>query len=362
MGFMNWQLKLAVAAPLCLAACGTPGAPRPPSLQLPSAVTDLTARRQGNNVLLAWTAPQQTTDKQNIRKPGQVRVCRAINTRAMTRCREIAELPPEPPLTEAGTPRQRTYTDALPSDFQQKYPTGFVTYAVESLSRNGHSAGLSNQPEVPLAPTLPPPAKLQARVTPNTIEVTATGVAREPAGWQFQLHLYRQGEGANTVIDLGPPAAVHVSGGNYVATFVDRGFRWGSSYFYRVAAVTTANPSGKPAEQIQGEFSPPLPVTARDVFPPAAPSGLQAAAAGVGQPPFVDLSWAPNPAADLAGYNVYRRQEDEKPRKINQAMVKTPAYRDLDVNSGQKYFYSVTAVDTAGNESVPSREASESVP
>src|SRR5690348_11373365 len=76
-------------------ACGTPGAPQPPSLQLPRPVDDLAGERKGTRVLLAWTAPTQTTDKQNLRRPGATRVCRAINEFPMSQCREIvAELKP----------------------------------------------------------------------------------------------------------------------------------------------------------------------------------------------------------------------------------------------------------------------------
>jgi len=66
--------------------------------------------------------------------------------------------------------------------------------------------------------------------------------------------------------------------------------------------------------------------------------------------------------ADLAGYNVYRREEDTAPAKLNAQLVKTPAYRDQHVTGGKKYFYSVTAVDVRGNESERSEEAGEAVP
>jgi fibronectin type 3 domain-containing protein len=43
-------------------------------------------------------------------------------------------------------------------------------------------------------------------------------------------------------------------------------------------------------------------------------------------------------------------------------LVKTPAFRDENVQAGQKYFYAVAAVDQRGNESGKSEEANESVP
>jgi fibronectin type 3 domain-containing protein len=114
--------------------------------------------------------------------------------------------------------------------------------------------------------------------------------------------------------------------------------------------------------QVEGEDTPTVTVFAHDVFPPAVPSGLQAVFSGVGQAPFVDLVWAPDTEADLAGYNIFRHQEGGQPVKINSELVKVPNYRDGEVRSGKTYFYSVSAVDVRGNESAKSEEANEAVP
>jgi len=71
-------------------------------------------------------------------------------------------------------------------------------------------------------------------------------------------------------------------------------------------------------------------------------------------------------SADLAGYNVYRREasgvEEKTTVKLNPELVKTPSYRDSAVAAGKIYIYSVSAVDVRGNESARSDEASETVP
>ena len=59
-----------------LAGCGMPGAPLPPSLNLPIPVTDLSAVRTGSQVALAWTMPTKTTDKVLLKGNIAVRVCR----------------------------------------------------------------------------------------------------------------------------------------------------------------------------------------------------------------------------------------------------------------------------------------------
>ncbi len=361
---MKCQPYLALAVVLCLAGCGTPGAPRPPSLELPRPASDLAAMRQGDQVTLTWTVPRETTDKQNIRHPGPVRVCRAVNTPAMVECPQAAELPPAPAAARGAKPEQRNYVDRLPMELQQQNPTGFATYALQSLNPRGRSAGLSNQVEVPLAPTLPAPEQPTGRVTPDAIEISVEGLQTVPRTSivTFTPHLYRRSAGATGEIDLGGPTRQAVSGPNYSATFRDTDFEWEKTYHYRVASITNVAEPGKPVIEVEGAFSPEITIVARDVFPPAAPNGLQAVASGVGQPPFVDLTWAPNTEADLAGYNVYRHEAGQPPVKINSELIKAPAYRDRAVTPGHKYFYAVTAVDLRGNEGARSAEASEPLP
>jgi fibronectin type 3 domain-containing protein len=69
----------------------------------------------------------------------------------------------------------------------------------------------------------------------------------------------------------------------------------------------------------------------------------------------VELSWSINVESDLAGYRVYRSaQEGARGALLTPDLLPSPAYRDNSVQSGQRYWYTVTAVDRSGNESVPS--------
>jgi hypothetical protein len=144
---------------------------------------------------------------------------------------------------------------------------------------------------------------------------------------------------------------------------VDHNFDWEKTYSYRATVVTVIHVDGKPDAEFESADTPAVKVFAHDVFPPAMPTGLQAVFSGVGQQPFIDLIWAPDTDADLAGYNVYRHEEEGSgARKINSGLVTNPAFRDVTVATGHKYFYSVTAVDVRGNESGRSAETSEAVP
>jgi subtilisin family serine protease len=92
-----------------------------------------------------------------------------------------------------------------------------------------------------------------------------------------------------------------------------------------------------------------------DSTPPAAPTGL-GATAGNGS---VSLDWADNSEPDLGGYNVYRSTTSGGSYiKLTSSAQLGSSYSDSNVTSGTTYYYVVTAVDTTGNESKVSNEAS----
>ena len=54
----------------------------------------------------------------------------------------------------------------------------------------------------------------------------------------------------------------------------------------------------------------------------------------------------------MAGYYVYRSdRDDSNGDRINRELLPSPAFRDDSVIPGGNYFYRVSAVDRAGNES-----------
>jgi hypothetical protein len=145
-------------------------------------------------------------------------------------------------------------------------------------------------------------------------------------------------------------------------TLVDSNIEWEKTYEYRAEMVTVVRQENKPDVLVEGDDTPEVTVFADDVFPPAVPGGLQAVFSGPGQKSFIDLVWAPVADVDLDGYNVYRHEAGTVAVKVNAELVKTPAFRDVNVVAGKDYFYSVSAVDVRGNESARSEEAGESVP
>ena len=365
------QLGICLFMAVLGTGCGTPGIPEPPSLELARPVRDLKAVRKGSEVRLTWSVPEQTEDHQVFRHAGPTRICRSMGSPMHDCGTSVVELPPQKtptqrlssrkrlPKSQQPTPPQETYTDQLSPSLELQSPSSNLSYAVSVLNSYGRSAGLSNQVQVPSAPTLAPPANLNANLSPKGVELTWNAVPPSPeiSGVKYEYRVYRRDVAANQDSVAGEIPVVGTSS----PSLVDTGFEWEKTYDYRVTVVTVVDHAGGP-EQVEGDDTSSVRVVAHDVFPPATPTGLQAVFSGPGQKAFIDLIWAGNSESDLAGYNVYRRDVGSEPVKINTEVVKTPAFRDSNIVPGHEYFYSISAVDAPGNESPRSEEAGETVP
>jgi len=139
------------------------------------------------------------------------------------------------------------------------------------------------------------------------------------------------------------------SGGDSGALMVD-GDNHPVALLFAGGATTTV---GIPIDRILDRFR----VSFPDLYPPAAPLGLTAAA-GDG---WVDLEWAFSPEPDVVSYGVYRASAPSGPFAVLASRLAANAHLDESVTSGSTYFYSVTALDGAGNES-PRSAAIEAAP
>ncbi|HSU00290.1 MAG TPA: fibronectin type III domain-containing protein [Geodermatophilus sp.] len=124
-----------------------------------------------------------------------------------------------------------------------------------------------------------------------------------------------------------------VPGTTYVDSLVDD-----AAHGYAVVAVDTHGNRSAPSDAAV--------VPAADRRPPAAPTGL-VAAAGDGR---VTLTWTANGETDLASYRVLRDG-------VQLATVTGTTYTDPGVVNDTTYSYALVAVDTSGNASGPSGAA-----
>ena len=253
-GFAIAVLALAAG----LSGCGTPGAPLPPSLDLPDRVANLAAVRAGNQVSLTWTMPQRNTDKMMLKENVAVRVCRELDASG---CDTVGA-----PLSVAPG-AQGKLRDTLSPALTTGAPRA-LSYFVELKNRNGRSAGLSN-PAVVLAGEAPEP------VTGLTAEVHKSGVV---------LHWTPRAEGAirlhRTLLTPLPASRKRAClphrrspwsrtcswrKGCRPDGLSTRHVRFGQTYEYRAQRVPVWTVDGKTLE-LAGALSAPVRVEARTSF------------------------------------------------------------------------------------------------
>ncbi len=167
---------------------------------------------------------------------------------------------------------------------------------------------------------------------------------------------------ASGVVGGGPKLKVPLAriGESPEPTFQDRQIEFGKTYVYSVRSLVQYSEVA-----VESADSNLVIASPRAIFPPEAPQNLTVVlvpAQGENSAYF-DLSWAISSETDIAGYNVYRSEQDGIPgRRLNSELLLTPAFRDMNAVPGHQYVYTATAVDRAGNESPASVSASGSIP
>jgi len=347
---------LALGSAFAVAGCGTPGPPQPPSLHLPDRVTDLSAERNGAQASLSWTMPKKNTDKLILKDPITVHVCREEGSSA---CADAGTLTLAPGA-------DATWSETLPPALDAGAPRT-LTYFVELKNKKGRSAGLSNPAQV-LAGAPPAP------VAGLTIEMRKAGAVIHwtPNDETAAVRLHRKlltppATKPKEGLTAPPPEAIEQNfliEDAHEGRALDKTVRFGETYEYRAQRVSRATVNGKTLE-LAGELSAPMQIEAKDIFPPAAPTGLVSVATPSrnGAASAIDLSWDPNTEPDIAGYIVYRREGDGPWQRISPAApVVGPGFHDAHVEPGHAYRYAVTAIDQGGHESPRSAEIEETAP
>ncbi len=348
------------AACLCLAGCGVPGAPQPPSLDIPNTVNDLQAFRKGSTVTLTWRVPAEDTDGELIRKPGTMIVSRSTSDKGPFQTVTQVQLPA---ALEEKQHEKASASDDIASLIIGPDTPDFFYYRVVSVSHRHRQSSPSNLVSVPGVLTAAPPQNVALRVVPQGVSISFDLPTPPQTGRLNSQFIYRimRRQTDSTTATAEPVLIGQFKPGVQTLPMLDSRIEWEKHYVYWITPVTLWQ-SGSQEGEVEGDDSASVTIFAHDVFPPATPSGVQAVFSGVLEHPGIDLTWAPNTDEDLAGYNVYRHMNAEPAAKINSSLVKTPAFHDSNVSLGQTYWYSVTAVDLRGNESARSAEASESVP
>jgi hypothetical protein len=359
---MNCKLlvsTLALLAASTMAGCGAPGAPQPPSLNLPVPVTNLSAVRVGDSVRLAWTMPTRTTDHGPLKHPVTASLCRAVGAGYCTNIAKLT-LPPAAP---------GAYTDALPPGLARS-PDRLLRYEVALLNHAGKSAGPSNIAYSAAGASPPALTGLSWQLRPDGVLLAWAPVSEPRRTVIFRIErmlLTAPARDQGHTAALGPAAPpakqtllVHGQDALDPGHALDSSVVFNQRYSYVVERVATLEADGHTVE-IQGPPSEAIEVPTKDTFPPAVPRGLVAVADTAGAA--IDLSWTPDSDTDLAAYRIYRRDvQTALPAQRIASTNGETSYRDTAVQPEHTYAYSVSAIDQSGNESKPSAEVEETLP
>jgi hypothetical protein len=348
------------------ASCGAPGEPLPPVPPVPAAISDLTAKQAGDGVLLSFTMPGKTTLGDKLQQVPAFEVLRGTlrpDDSPDPKSFRVVDTVPGALVSRYSQRGQIQFVDPVsPIDPQVRSGQQLV-YHVRTLLSEKRPSVNSNDVSLHLYPVPERCATLDASVTEQGIQLTWSAPTHTSSGEPLtsvpSYHVYRG--------ELDPASATAATsdlqqakwkapllqlGATTTTDYRDSGFDYGKTYAYLVRSVIDS-----PGGALESSDSPVAIVTPKDTFPPAAPQGIVAAVQPGGSPGrvAVELSWSINVEPDLAGYRVYRSdQEGTRGALLTPALLPSPAYRDNSVQSGQHYWYTVTSVDRAGNESAPS--------
>jgi hypothetical protein len=365
-GLASFEFQVSFFALVLLAGCGAPGEPAPPSPPVPAAVTDLSARQVGDAVQLIFTPPARTITGERLAEPPAVEILRGApqpgGAPDAKSFRVVYTIPGSLVDTYFAESHMQFLDPIAPAE-TRAHPGGTIVYRVRTRASQKRASADSNTVFVRLFPVAERIALIQTRVTETAIELSWSAPAHTSGGDPLaDVSGYRIYRG-----ELDPSSADAASrdlsqarwkspltlfAPSAASSYRDTLFDFGKTYLYIVRSVVLAE-----GNALESGDSAPAIVTPRDTFPPAAPQALAAAVLPGAAPGslLVDLSWSINLETDLAGYRVYRsEQQDTRGQLLTPELLPTPAYRDTSVQSGHRYWYTVTAVDTAGNESAPS--------
>ena len=367
-----------------LSGCASPGEPTERKAPVPAAVADLAAVQSGNDVILTFTVPKETAEHRPLKQIPTIEIYRDFESAAGAGALASPQAPANPSLLVTIPPgmadhyaakNQIRYPDTLTAEDFTQHPDDVAAYIVRTRTSAKRESENSNVAEVRVYPTLDPIEDLKSEIAHSVVELawtaprkTLTGAAPPIAGYRiYRAEATPPNEtNVNTANIAGQSAVPALAaplvkiGDTASTTFEDSQAELGRTYAYSVRSVAQY-----PGEALESADSNLAIVTVHDIIPPAAPLGLIAVCvpAQDGTPPHAELSWAISPETNIAGYNVYRSGEADVPgTRLNATPLLSPAFRDMNSTPGQRYFYSVTAVDRSGNESPASVAVSCSEP
>jgi hypothetical protein len=379
-----------IAAAMC--ACGKKGPPLPPIVHVPGAVTQVSAKRVGGDVVVTLTMPSQNIDKSTPVDLARVDVYgyTARSAPPLARFTEVAtlvgtigreqnpagaaarlhdtltaeELVAGPPVATGPGASTASVPEAASRVPLKRF---YAAIAYSDRNRAGPPSAIVALPLTPL-----PDAPLDLRATYDQETATLTW---EPSGGLVGFLLDRAPLPSASAVDDGPPTSsegVLPAGPTRYNVYREIALEPAPPPVPNTAAVLPAPPLNQ--APVDGfTYSDPLQIDGRrrcysvtavrgtgdaavesrrservcfdvvDTFAPPRPGGLEPVAAE-GE---ISLVWEASTAPDVRGYIVLRGEESiDVLTPITDEAVPEPRFTDRNVRPGVRYVYAVKAIDS----------------
>ena len=351
---------------LLAGGCGAPGEPTPPSPPVPVAVTDLAAQQAGDAVQLTFTMPPKTVAGEHLAETPAIEILRgALKPDGSPDAKSFRtiETIPGALVGDHRTADKVQVINRISPDELRTYPGAALAYRVRTRASRKRASADSNTVTVRIRPVPERITSVHPEVTESATELSWSAPTRTSAGdplptiseyrvYRGEIDAASAAAAANDLSQAKWKSPLAFLASSPTNSYRDAAFDFGKTYLYTVRTVIPGDGS-----TVESSDSFPVIVTPHDIFPPSVPQGLVAPVLipEPNAPLEVDLSWSINTETDLAGYHVYRSEQQDTPGQLlTPDLLLSPAYRDTSVQPGHRYWYAVTAVDRSGNESAPS--------
>lgn len=378
---LHFLSLLIVLESMLLFGCAAPGVPVTRETTKPRVITNLSAKQAGASIVLSFALPTETVKGGALSTNLKIEIYRVFESvsgaksRHREKLRLITTIPPQmvDQYLQAG---QIDFPDMLtPQDLTAHAGKDEAVYEVRTRVARSESEP-SNAIQIPILPAPQPIHDLRAQIANDTVElswsapaIVPSGVS-EPVSIRYQVYwaeLPDVNSASTSTEPLAAPATPAAASAGFALlgespepSYSDTKVEAGRSYRYKVRSITKYV-----AGSVESQDSNVIEVKLAANHRPAAPKNVVATVvpARGAAAPSVELSWEISPDTDLAGYNVYRsNKESETGTRANTAPVLVPVFRDTSVMPGVEYFYRITAIGRAGNESALSAPVRVKVP
>ena len=319
-------------------------------------LTDLELIRRGSRVAsLPVKSPKNPSDTAEAGEPPDVVAPPEGNGldqgAASTVVDQITASMLRPGAADEGGSQRRTPPRAVP--LLGPSEAGLVrTYLGVGVDKRGRLGKFSKRVTVPLALAPSPPS--QPTITYNETTITVHWSPPASTGSEDKQLLPSRALGSSAAVAYNvydsDTGARLTEKPIKALEYADSRIEWGATRCYAVRAVETIGDM-----TLESELGEPECEELVDMFPPAAPKGLNA----VSSEGAINLIWETNTESDLAGYYVLRGLPDAELERITPKTIPEASFLDSNLRRGVRYVYAVVAVDKAGNESKASKPVEE---